>query len=107
MQEVENKLEQKRQAKFARRVLLERIQKNTDIKTTPVYVSLITLSFRVLLYRTRDTKSLCLEVEWTLLLTLKKLYFRNIRTFVLILTHGPRLLQAQIRVMMSFNLNLL
>ena len=107
MQEVENKLEQKRQAKFARRVLLERIQKNTDTKTTPVYVSLITLSFRVLLYRTRDTKSLCLEVEWTLLLTLKKLYFRNIRTFVLILTHGPRLLQAQIRVMMSFNLNLL
>lgn len=36
MQEFEEKLEQKRQAKFARRVLLERVQKSADPKATPV-----------------------------------------------------------------------
>jgi hypothetical protein len=47
MQEFENKLEQKRQAKYARRVLLEKIQKTSDTNTTPVNISfsIILLSF--------------------------------------------------------------
>lgn len=59
IQEINDKNEQKRQAKFARRAILDRIQKSADIKTTPVLIyKFLSIIYRVLPCPIKDTKSL-------------------------------------------------